>query len=256
MTIASSGSTRSCPATMTSATSLAWASRAGSAAAQVSTRVRRSAGAPVNARADQFRSSDRVTTASGGGNSKNAVPAPASVQGGSTPPAGVTVSPSTPGVVSVLFAPAKAIPNVSDVGAKSSEFERLMRDFSINVERNFTLAQTRAALKVSNAVLVEMLKDVLLTPDPSKRKIQKYSRGSWSQDWPAGATMFALLSGQIVHVATTGTELLIAAATRPARSLADERKEAADAAAEEMQAAAEAESAARQARDSPRTMAR
>jgi serine/threonine-protein kinase len=42
-----------------------------------------------------------------------------------------------------------------------------------------------------------------------------------SDVWSAGATMFALLSGQIVHVATTGTELLVAAATRPARSLAD-----------------------------------
>ena len=62
-----------------------------------------------------------------------------------------------------------------------------------------TLAQTRAALKVSNAVLVEMLKDVLLTPDPSKRKIQKYSRGSWSQDWPAGATMFGYMFAHDAH---------------------------------------------------------
>ncbi len=42
-----------------------------------------------------------------------------------------------------------------------------------------------------------------------------------SDVWSAGATMFALLSGQIVHQAATTSELLVAAATRPARSLAD-----------------------------------
>jgi uncharacterized damage-inducible protein DinB len=62
-----------------------------------------------------------------------------------------------------------------------------------------TLAQTRAALKASNAVLVEMLKDVLLTPDAAARKIQKYSRGSWSQDWAAGATMFGYMFAHDAH---------------------------------------------------------
>ena len=33
---------------------------------------------------------------------------------------------------------------VADVGAKSGDFERMMRDFSLGVERNFALAQTRA----------------------------------------------------------------------------------------------------------------
>ena len=62
-----------------------------------------------------------------------------------------------------------------------------------------TIAQARAAHKKSNAVLVAMLKDVLLTPDPAQRKIQKYSRGSWSQDWPAGATMFAYMFAHDAH---------------------------------------------------------
>jgi uncharacterized damage-inducible protein DinB len=62
-----------------------------------------------------------------------------------------------------------------------------------------TLAQTRAAHKKSNAVLVAMLKDVLLTPDPNKRKIQRYSRGSWSQEWPAGATMFGYMFAHDAH---------------------------------------------------------
>ena len=55
------------------------------------------------------------------------------------------------------------------------------------------------AHRKSNAVLVAMLKDVLLTPDPSRRKIQKYSRGSWSQDWPAGATMFGYMFAHDAH---------------------------------------------------------
>ena len=62
-----------------------------------------------------------------------------------------------------------------------------------------SLAQTRAGLKASNKVLVAMLKDVLLTPNPAARKIQKYSRGSWSQDWPAGATMFGYMFAHDAH---------------------------------------------------------
>jgi uncharacterized damage-inducible protein DinB len=62
-----------------------------------------------------------------------------------------------------------------------------------------TQKQTRAALKVSNAALVAMLKDALLTPDPATRKIQKFSRGSWSQDWPAGATMFGYMFAHDAH---------------------------------------------------------
>ncbi|MGA8036993.1 MAG: DinB family protein [Candidatus Acidiferrales bacterium] len=62
-----------------------------------------------------------------------------------------------------------------------------------------TIAQARAAHRRSNAVLVAMLKDVLLTPDPTRRRIKKYSRGSWSQDWPAGATMFGYMFAHDAH---------------------------------------------------------
>jgi uncharacterized damage-inducible protein DinB len=62
-----------------------------------------------------------------------------------------------------------------------------------------TLTQTRNALRRSNSLLVEMLDDVLLTPDPAKRRIRKYSRGSWSQDWPAGATMFGYMFAHDAH---------------------------------------------------------
>jgi uncharacterized damage-inducible protein DinB len=62
-----------------------------------------------------------------------------------------------------------------------------------------TIAQARAALKKSNAALVAMLKDALLVPDPSQRKIQIFSRGSWSQDWPAGAAMFGYMFEHDVH---------------------------------------------------------
>ena len=64
--IAAAGSTRSSPATMTSATSSAWARRSGSAAAQVITWVRASSGASANAFAAQSNARDRLTTASGG----------------------------------------------------------------------------------------------------------------------------------------------------------------------------------------------
>ncbi len=41
-----------------------------------------------------------------------------------------------------------------------------------------------------------------------------------SDVWAVGATLFTLLSGQLVHEAQTGQEMLVYAATRPARSLA------------------------------------
>ncbi|MFO0760633.1 MAG: protein kinase [Byssovorax sp.] len=44
--------------------------------------------------------------------------------------------------------------------------------------------------------------------------------------WAVGATMFALLSGAHVHEAKTGPEVLVATATRPARSLRDALPEA------------------------------
>jgi serine/threonine-protein kinase len=47
-----------------------------------------------------------------------------------------------------------------------------------------------------------------------------------SDVWSVGATMFALLSGSIVHEAETVQELLVFAATKPARSLAAARRDA------------------------------
>ena len=44
--------------------------------------------------------------------------------------------------------------------------------------------------------------------------------------WAVGATMFTLLSGSLVHEAETAQELLVFAATRPARSLASARADA------------------------------
>ncbi|MBI5532153.1 MAG: protein kinase [Deltaproteobacteria bacterium] len=42
-----------------------------------------------------------------------------------------------------------------------------------------------------------------------------------SDIWAVGATMFTLLSGQVVHQGNTANELLVAAATQPARSVLD-----------------------------------
>jgi serine/threonine-protein kinase len=47
-----------------------------------------------------------------------------------------------------------------------------------------------------------------------------------SDVWSVGATLFTLLSGRFVHDAVSGTELMIRAATQPARSLADVEPEA------------------------------
>ena len=38
--------------------------------------------------------------------------------------------------------------------------------------------------------------------------------------WAVGATMFAMLSGQTVHVGENAQQLMVAAATKPSRSLA------------------------------------
>jgi serine/threonine-protein kinase len=45
--------------------------------------------------------------------------------------------------------------------------------------------------------------------------------GARSDVWAVGATMFTLLTGQLVHVEQTSSELLAAAFTKPARSLAE-----------------------------------
>ena len=52
-----------------------------------------------------------------------------------------------------------------------------------------TLKQAAAAHKKSARQMLRMLTDALLA-DP-KRRVTKFSRGSWAPVWPAGATMYA-----------------------------------------------------------------
>ena len=60
-----------------------------------------------------------------------------------------------------------------------------------------TMKQTAAALKKSAAQCVQMLEDALSTrPD---RKVMKFSRGSWTRTWPAGATMFGYMFAHEAH---------------------------------------------------------
>ena len=56
---------------------------------------------------------------------------------------------------------------------------------------------------------------------PEQALNNRASVGPPSDCWAAGATIFTLLSGHFVHEAQNGAALLVAAATRPARSLAD-----------------------------------
>jgi uncharacterized damage-inducible protein DinB len=57
--------------------------------------------------------------------------------------------------------------------------------------RRCTTKKAAAALKKSSAQCVCMLSDALSTAP--ERKITKFSRGSWTRTWPAGATMFAYM---------------------------------------------------------------
>jgi uncharacterized damage-inducible protein DinB len=60
-----------------------------------------------------------------------------------------------------------------------------------------TMKQAAAAHKKSAAQCLRMLKDAL-SSDP-KRRVTKFSRGSWAPDWPAGATMFAYMFSHEAH---------------------------------------------------------
>ena len=60
-----------------------------------------------------------------------------------------------------------------------------------------TMKQAASAHKKSAAQCLRMLKDAL-SPDPN-RKVQKFSRGSWSQVWPATPTMFAYMFSHEAH---------------------------------------------------------
>lgn len=60
-----------------------------------------------------------------------------------------------------------------------------------------TLKQAAAAHKKSGAQCLRMLTDAL-SQDP-QRRVPKFSRGSWSQVWPAGGTMFAYMFFHEAH---------------------------------------------------------
>jgi len=60
-----------------------------------------------------------------------------------------------------------------------------------------TIKQAAAAHRKSAAQCLTMLSDAL-TPGP-KRRVAKFSRGSWTRTWPAGATMFAYMFSHEAH---------------------------------------------------------
>ncbi len=60
-----------------------------------------------------------------------------------------------------------------------------------------TMKQAAAAHKKSAAQCLRMLTDALsAVPD---RKVEKFSRGSWTRTWPAGASMFAYMFSHEAH---------------------------------------------------------
>jgi uncharacterized damage-inducible protein DinB len=60
-----------------------------------------------------------------------------------------------------------------------------------------TKKQAAAGLRKSGAQCLRMMTDALAGGD--QRRVKKYSRGSWSQDWPAGGAMFAYMFGHEAH---------------------------------------------------------
>jgi len=60
-----------------------------------------------------------------------------------------------------------------------------------------TMKQVSSAHKRSSAQCLRMLTEAL-SADPN-RKVPKFSRGAWSQVWPAGATMFAYMFAHEAH---------------------------------------------------------
>ena len=60
-----------------------------------------------------------------------------------------------------------------------------------------TPRQIALAHKRSAARCLEMLTDAL--SESPKRRVLKFSRGSWTHDWPAGASMFAYMFAHEAH---------------------------------------------------------
>src|SRR5215475_5818714 len=63
--------------------------------------------------------------------------------------------------------------------------------------RRCTMNQASVAHRKSAASCLAMLKDAL-SESPEKR-VTKFSRGSWTQTWPAGATMFGYMFAHDAH---------------------------------------------------------
>jgi len=60
-----------------------------------------------------------------------------------------------------------------------------------------TMKQAAAAHKKSAAQCLLMLEEALSAH--TKRRVRKFSRGAWSQTWPAGAAMFAYMFSHEAH---------------------------------------------------------
>lgn len=60
-----------------------------------------------------------------------------------------------------------------------------------------TMKQAAAAHRRSAASCVAMLKDVLKGGDA--RRIRRFSRGSWTREWPAGPSMFLYMFAHDAH---------------------------------------------------------
>jgi uncharacterized damage-inducible protein DinB len=60
-----------------------------------------------------------------------------------------------------------------------------------------TIKQASVAHRKSAASCLAMLKDTLLGGE--KRRVTKFSRGSWTRPWPAGATMFGYMFAHEAH---------------------------------------------------------
>jgi uncharacterized damage-inducible protein DinB len=60
-----------------------------------------------------------------------------------------------------------------------------------------TIKQAGAAHRRSAACCLAMLKDTLTGGD--QRRVMKFSRGSWTRTWPAGATMFCYMFAHEAH---------------------------------------------------------
>ena len=60
-----------------------------------------------------------------------------------------------------------------------------------------TIQQAARAHRQSGAQCLKMLEDALA--DSPDRPVPKFSRGSWSQTWPAGGTMFAYMFSHEAH---------------------------------------------------------